>query len=119
MQLRGGSLTGAALGGRTFPELVTVHPSGRPGYVVTVGTPLVCMVVGVQSPVLGCSTVVDLSLCVPENGIGLLLVLADTAGAGEPAGEPVPPFGLTEPPTAVIDCHLPSVPVYLYCEPVE
>lgn len=28
---RVGSLTGAALGGKTLPELVTVHPLGNPG----------------------------------------------------------------------------------------
>lgn len=42
----GSSLTGAALGGRTFPSSVTVHPLGKPGYVVTVATGLFCRVVG-------------------------------------------------------------------------
>jgi hypothetical protein len=30
----GGVLTGAELGGKTFPESVTVQPDGSPGYVV-------------------------------------------------------------------------------------
>ena len=110
----GGSLTGAALGGRTLPELVTLQPSGRPGYVVTVGVPLVARVVGVHPPALGCATLVDLSLCVPWKGIGPLFVVADTSGADDPAGEPFPPLEFTDPPTAVMDCQVPSVPVYLY-----
>lgn len=53
--IQGGSLTDAALGGRTLPELVTVHPAGRPGYVVTVAVLLVARVVGVQPPAFGCT----------------------------------------------------------------
>ena len=51
--MQGSSLTDAALGGRTLPELVTVHPAGRPGYVVTVAVLLGESVVGVHPPALG------------------------------------------------------------------
>ena len=54
--IQGSSLTDAALGGRTLPELVTVHPAGRPGYVVTVAALLVESVVGVHPPAFGWTT---------------------------------------------------------------
>ena len=74
---------------------------------MTVDVALVCRVVGDHSP------------AVPEKGMGPLFELADTVGAFPPADDPFPAFGLTEPPTAVIDCHVPSEPVYWYWEPVE
>lgn len=115
---QGGSLTGAALGGTTFPELVTVHPAGKPGYVVAVAVELVSRVVGVHPPAFGCCTEDCFALWVPWNGIGLFVSpVADGATAACTA--PPLPFELTVPPTAVIDCQVPSVPVYLYWLPVE
>jgi len=114
----GGSLTGAALGGTTLPELVTVHPAGRSGYVVDVDCGLVWRVVGVHPPAFGCCTGDSLALWVPWNGIGLLV---SPVADGETAAWIAPPLpsGLTLPPTAVMDCQVPSLPVYLYWLPVE
>ena len=86
------SLTGAELGGTTFPDPETVHPLGKPGYVVTVA-PCVCSVVASGThgyPV--CAKVEVVSLCVPSNGRGALLETAVTEGAGAEGGLPSPPL---------------------------
>lgn len=107
----GSSLTGAALGGRTFPSSVTVHPLGRPGYVVTVATGLFWRVVGTQGYIFGVTKVEVVSRWVPWNGIGALFEDAVTAGGAAPTGTtPLPPPEFTLPPTAWIESQVPLVP---------
>ena len=80
---------------------------------VTVAVALVWRVVGVQPPAFGCDTDDSLELCVPWKGIGLLVFpVAD----GDTAACTAPPLPseFTIPPTAVMECQVPSVPVYLY-----
>ena len=105
------SLTGAALGGTTFPDPVTVHPLGKPGYVVTV-TPCVCSVVASGThgyPV--CAKVEVVSLCVPSNGKGAPLETAVTEGAGAEGEEPSPLL-LIWPPEDLMLCQLPELSPY-------
>ena len=58
---------------------------------------------------------------VPPNGIGLFEVVEVMAGAADSAtdGTAPPELPLIVPPEDFIDCQLPSVPEYVYCDPVE
>lgn len=107
---KGGSLTLAALlGGRTLPELVTVQPSGKPGYEVAVAVELVCIVVATHGhPLL--TAVDEVSRCVPSNGIGALLETEVMAGDDESTGVAPLPDELMVPPLDLMDCHVPSLP---------
>lgn len=77
-------LTGAALGGTTFPDVgSTVQPDGRPGYVVSLN---------VGSGV---------SACVPLQGTTLpleLCVIMGTSASSVSVGPSAPALPLTAPP---------------------
>lgn len=90
------SLTDAALGGRTFPDEVTVHPAGRPGYVVAVVEALVASVDATHGYVSG-FTYVDDDRCVPSKGIGALFEDDVIAGATAATGDAPFPLELIFP----------------------
>lgn len=108
----GSSLTGAALGGTTLPDAVTVHPEGRPGIAVPVWGVVGCSVValGTQGHTLGRLTVEAESLCEGSKGAGAPDETSVTCGA-EAAAEELPPEpdGLMVPPLERMLCQEPLV----------
>lgn len=111
-------LTGAELGGTTFPEPETVQPAGRPGMEVTADTEEV-RVEGpeTQGQTDGVAYVDEGSACVPSNGIGPPDVVEVIAGAA--VSVLLEPVDLTEPPAACMLCQEPLRSPYVYCVPVE
>ncbi len=101
---RGGSREGARLGGSTLPELVTVHPLGRPGKAEAARV-LVAIVVGVDTHPLGPKEAPE-ERCVPWKGAGMPGAVVTTGAFSITPDAP----GLTFPPTASTDCQVPSVP---------
>jgi hypothetical protein len=108
----GGLLTAAELTGTIFPDVETVHPLGIPAMldVATVFERVVDDATHGQ-PVLVLSE--------PPKGIDgdADVTDGDWTTATVDAADPMLP--LTLPPTAMISCQFPLVPLYLYEVPVE
>ena len=113
----GCSLTGAELGGITWPEAVTVQPDGTPG--MEVCTEVASVELATQGQTLGVSNVDDESRWVPPKGEGAPLETSVTDGADAAAEEAaLLPLPLMVPPLLLMLCQLPVVSEYVYCVPV-
>jgi hypothetical protein len=118
----------AALGATTFPDEFIVQPLGSPEIVVVIAVLTAVSSVAVAEPIQGyMDGVMKLEVvcaCVPSNGSGAVLMVGDVlvgpAGAAIVEREfPEERLPLILPPLELIDCHVPLLPEYVYCEPVE
>jgi len=110
--LGGGLLTAAELMGTTFPDPETVHPLGTPA-TLDVDTAVERVVDDATHGQL------VLVLSEPPKGIDgdIDVTDGDWTTATVDAADPMLP--LTAPPTAMISCQFPLVPLYSYEVPVE